>query len=362
MKSSSLFRTIIAIAALMSMSSGVRAELMVGDKAPKLQTGKWIQGQPVRAFDSNHVYVVEFWATWCGPCARAIPHLNELWQKFKDKGVIVIGQDIADNDAAVAPFVKKTGTNMTYRVALDDKSRDAKGMMETTWMKAAGQHGIPTVFIINRDGRIAWIGYPMDLEAKLLNDIISGHYDLAKAAAEYQTTHKEAEKLNGLEENLWSAMDQKKWKQAQHALDKLLAMPSSSKTGWTPTRFIILLGQMKYDAAYRLAASFSDSNPDDADLQNSLAWIMVTQEGIEHPNLGLAEKLAECANDSTRGTNGEFLDTLARVQFMSGRTNEAVATEQKAVQLAPDEVKSHLQGVLADYQHGVLPKESTGFR
>jgi thiol-disulfide isomerase/thioredoxin/fructose-specific component phosphotransferase system IIB-like protein len=362
MKSSFPFGVVVLAACMVFAVSVAQAELTVGDKAPELQVGKWVQGAPVRTFNTNHVYIVEFWATWCGPCVLSIPHLNALWEESKDKGVIVIGQDISDSDAAVAPFVKKMGTNMTYCVALDDKSHEEKGAILVNWMKAAGQHGIPTAFIVNKEGRIAWIGYPMDLNEELLNHIISGRYDLAKAAAEYQKTHEEDEKLDELEKNLWSAMDEKKWTQAQQTLNKLLAMSSGPQKGWAATQFIILLGQKKYDEAYKLADSFTDSNPNDADLQNSLAWILVTQEGVKHPNLELAEKLAECARESTGGTNSAILDTLARVQFMSGKTNEAIGTELKATQTAPNEVKSHLKEVMADYQHGILPKESSGFR
>jgi len=66
--------------------------------------------------------------------------------------------------------------------------------------------------------------------------------------------------------------------------------------------------------------------------------------------------MAGRANQATRGKEPVILDTLARVQFMSGKTNEAVATEQKAVNLAEDPVKAKLQKFLTSYQQGKLPE------
>src|SRR6185436_18690534 len=117
------------------------ANLKVGDPAPKLQVSKWVQGDPVKEFDRDKTYIVEFWATWCGPCRVSIPHLNEIHTKFKDKGLVVIGQDCWERDTSlVEPFIKKMGDKMTYRVALDAVSEESeKGRMAQTWMEAAGQ-------------------------------------------------------------------------------------------------------------------------------------------------------------------------------------------------------------------------------
>jgi thiol-disulfide isomerase/thioredoxin len=151
--------------------------LKVGDPAPKLCPGKWLQGEPVAEFAPGTVYVVEFWATWCGPCKASIPHLNELHLKFKDQGLVVIGQDCWErNDAAVEPFVRNMATKMTYRVAADDTSDGGKGNMANAWMAAAGRNAIPAAFIVGKQGKIVWIGHPMKLDETMLGEILGANH------------------------------------------------------------------------------------------------------------------------------------------------------------------------------------------
>src|SRR5688500_4880629 len=162
---------VAVLAGLMAPAFGA-AKLSVGDPAPKLQVGKWVQGEAVSGFEKDKAYIVEFWATWCGPCKTTIPHLNELHKKFKDKGLVVIGQDVWEQDEAEVPkFVKQMGEKMSYRVALDDKNGSAKGKMAETWMEAAEQNGIPSAFVVDKSGQIVWIGHPMSLKEKFLEDV-----------------------------------------------------------------------------------------------------------------------------------------------------------------------------------------------
>lgn len=138
--------------------------LGVGDPAPALKTGKWIQGTPVTKFETGKVYVVEFWASWCVPCLQNIPHLNELQKTYEKKGLVVIGQNVWEqSEQAARKVVKNMGAKMAYRVALDSGGQD----MSEKWMKAAGKSGIPTAFLIDKKGKIAWIGHPSDLEGEL---------------------------------------------------------------------------------------------------------------------------------------------------------------------------------------------------
>src|SRR4051812_32732197 len=95
--------------------------LKAGDPAPGLFLSKFVKGQPVEKFEKGKVYVIEMWATWCGPCVAAMPHVTELQKKYADKGVVVIGVNIWERDLSlVEPFVTKQGERMGYRVAMEE--------------------------------------------------------------------------------------------------------------------------------------------------------------------------------------------------------------------------------------------------
>jgi thiol-disulfide isomerase/thioredoxin len=358
MKSSLSRRTSILLAGVALLVAVLTADaaLTVGDPAPKLQVASWVQGDPVKAFDTNHVYIVEFWATWCGPCRASIPHLNELWQKFKDRGLIAIGQDVWERDeSAVAPFVKKMGDQMTYRVALDDKSSESKGAMAVNWMEAADQNGIPTAFIVNQQGRIAWIGHPMTLTEQTLEDILAGRFDIAKFAAEFKSQQQAQAREMELSKKLSQALKDKDWDAAEAAVADLKKAEPAMSDSLDTVQFSILLGRKNYVEAYKLAESLSDAHPNNAGMQNSIAWTIAAQPGLEKRDLALAEKAAGRASEATQGKEPAVLDTLARVQFMNGKKKEAIATEQKALDLAPDEQKAFIKKFLASYQEGKLP-------
>src|SRR5262245_35647835 len=76
-------RTILsaAIAFIITVSAFGQNKLSVGDAAPGLDIEKWVKGNETTLATGN-VYVVEFWATWCVPCKKSIPHLSELQREF----------------------------------------------------------------------------------------------------------------------------------------------------------------------------------------------------------------------------------------------------------------------------------------
>ena len=131
--------------------------LAVGSKAPALSVDEIIKGKPVDGLQEGTAYVVEFWATWCGPCIKSIPHLTKLQKKHKNIVVLGVAGSERSGKEPLEAFVKKQGSKMAYTVAYDsDRS------MSAAWMMPAGQNGIPCAFIVDTKGMISWIGNPHD--------------------------------------------------------------------------------------------------------------------------------------------------------------------------------------------------------
>lgn len=163
----------------------VRAEeattvLKMGDAAPELKLGEWYKGDPV-TLDDKGTYIVECWATWCGPCIAAFPHLSEFAKANEGKAT-VIGVNVWERKSAdeVKTFVAGQGDKMSYHVAAD-----ADGYVAKNWLQAAGQTGIPCAFVVSR-GKVAWFGHPATLNQELLGSIIDGTCDVAALAKEKQ--------------------------------------------------------------------------------------------------------------------------------------------------------------------------------
>jgi len=355
-------RLAVVLAALTGFVGNLRAAakvtLHVGDPAPRLQVGKWVQGEAVKEFASDKAYIVEFWATWCGPCRATIPHLNEIHNKYKDKGLVVIGQNISEDDESEVPkFVKQMGEKMTYRVALDDKKGSENGKMAETWMDAAGQEGIPTAFLISKTGRIAWIGRPMELKEKTLEDVLAGNFDPVKAAAEARQKQELEQKRNEVFENYSKAAEAKDWTRAEEHLDEFEKLLDEEERG-DADLIRLQMNLKKNDAAgaEKVAKRLSEKEPEKAEYHDQLAWLLITQNALSKELIALAEKEATKANDLAKGKSAEFLDTLARVQFVKGQKAEAIATQQKAIEYADEPYKKGLQKTLDSYKEGKLPE------
>ncbi|NDI17883.1 MAG: TlpA family protein disulfide reductase [Verrucomicrobia bacterium] len=129
---------------------------MVGQALPKLSV-QWLDKKPET---EGKPMIVEFWATWCPPCRSSIPHLNEIYAKYKDKGLQIVG--ITDEDRAkIKKFEKEVP--IEYAVALDANGKYAKPF---------GIQGIPHAVLVDKTGKVVWEGHPMSLKESQIEELL----------------------------------------------------------------------------------------------------------------------------------------------------------------------------------------------
>ena len=335
--------TAIAIALLAHSAAAAAAALGVGDPAPKLAQGKYVQGEPVTEFEKGKVYVVEMWATWCGPCVKAIPHVNDLQKKYADKGVIVIGQNVWESDESkVEPFVKEMGEQMTYRVAMDDVSAGGQaGKMAETWMKAANRNGIPCSFIVNQEGLIAWIGHPMQMGEPLAK-VVEGKMDLAAAKAEA----KAQEALQSVMREVMTLAQAKKWDEVVVKLDEAEKANPASAHMLVPIRYQALLEAKQPEKAAALAEEVLKGAK-----EQPRSALMLAQRALMAKDYDQALKLA------TAGAEHVGDDENARARLMIANIHaakldwpKAVEAQKQAIEAAPAEMKPGMEKALKVYE------------
>jgi thiol-disulfide isomerase/thioredoxin len=292
------------------MTTHPLAAAELGMDAPPLNLAKFVKGDAVNLAKGkgSQVYVVEFWATWCGPCRTSIPHLTELQKKYKDQGVTIIG--VSDETAAeVEPFVKEMGSKMDYVVAVDrDRATFA------AYMEAFEQGGIPTAFVVDKAGKVVWYGHPLGGLDGVLEKVVAGKFDVAAHKREQEKAEKLQQDMNGY-------------------FDQTLAETYTDKA--------------KADGE-ELVKSCDNENALD-----QFAWIILTHPRVKHRDNALALTAAKKAYDLSKGQDGSITDTYARALFDSGDKARAIQYQKEAIAKTSDpRQKTAFEETLQKYQSG----------
>ncbi len=344
------FRTILTVTACLALTSGAfaqRGKLSVGDAAPGLDIDTWVKGEKT-SIEPGKVYVVEFWATWCPPCRKSIPLLSDLQEQYGDQGLVIIG--ISDElEGVVRPFVDRMGDRMNYTVATD--RRDAT---KRAWFNRAGLKGIPGAFIVDRAGKVAFIGNPVDPNDNfdaILARVMKGRYnpELQQKATPALTAARQARKI-------------KNWRMANRYLDEVIALDAQVFAEVAIEKFEMLLDDMdQREEAYRYASERLIENlfkNDSGALQMLAMKIAIDPRFVTDPardlrDLDVALEAAEAAQRAAGRDDPESLSTLAVVYYHRNDIEQAIDLQTQAYFIASPKNKPRFKRVLGSYQQAI---------
>ncbi len=328
--------------------------LVPGSPAPFPQIEKFVKGETVSSFNPGGIYVIEFWATWCGPCKSSMPHLSEVQEKYADKGVRIIS--ISDEKIdTVTKFLEDPNWAAKTRYTLcADPDRSAHDQ----YMKPALQSGIPCAFIV-KDGTVQWIGHPMQMDQPL-ESVVAGSWNINDAKASFlgAATAKVAQRR--LSAALRDANKSGDFTEFLTMLDDAIAKadPETARS-MRLQKFQLLLGPVNqpdkgYELGRALAAEFTQKK--EAMGLNQLAWYVLDAPKLKQRDLPFALATAEAAVTASGGKDGAILDTLARAQFDSGKVSDAVATQKLAIENTPaGDMLTEMKETLTRYESGSKP-------
>jgi thiol-disulfide isomerase/thioredoxin len=137
-------RSTWAIALLGLLTQPAVAGLKAGDLLPDLTTFKLEGALPEPT--KGKVLIVDFWASWCGPCKESFPVMNELAKKYADRGVIVIAVNVDENRSDMEGFLKDNPASFTV---VRDGSQKLVGKV--------GVGTMPSSFIVDQTGKVRFL-------------------------------------------------------------------------------------------------------------------------------------------------------------------------------------------------------------
>ena len=137
---------------------------------PAIEVQKYLTKQPDT---KGKVVMVEFWATWCGPCIAGIPHLNDLQKEFSEDLVIIGVSD--EDEGKVNEFRSdRNRPQFGYTVAIDPQRR---------MINVVGTRGIPHCIVMSSDGVVRWQGHPAGLDSSMMKKIVDANKSLGGGTA-----------------------------------------------------------------------------------------------------------------------------------------------------------------------------------
>ncbi len=321
------FLTIVIFALLTLFVSHANA-LEVGDDAPEISIEKWINGGPARIKEGigKTIYVIEFWATWCPPCKKSIPHLSKLQTKFKESGVEIIGIT-NESIEVVEEFAGNAG--FMYNVGVDKDNQTAS-------LYRKGEQGIPHAFVIGEDGKVAWYGHPMDGMDTVIEQIIEGKYDRKKAAS-----------MCILKKKMGRALSSNDRDSLINIANKIIEINPDDQQAFGILSQLYVIEEDP-ESYKKLCRTLVNSGSNNSEMLFVVAEAMLTNNDLKFRDIEIALKAAESSNQTDE--NAQILKLLGQIYFEIGYIDHAIMYLKRALSKADGEYdKKKLEDILNYY-------------
>jgi thiol-disulfide isomerase/thioredoxin len=324
--------------------------MTIGSNAPVPQIEKFVRGTEPTWFESGKVYVIEFWATWCGPCKQSMPHISDMADKYKGK-VIFVGV----SDEKVDTVTKFLDTDEWKQKARYNLATDPDRSTHKQYMEAAAQNGIPTAFIV-KDNKVQWIGHPMTMDEPL-KQVVDGTWNPGKYQIDFEAETAMARKQMERRSAVAKARKAGDWDAILKMIDEdVAAAPERSKASLLVSKFQILLTDANKPAdGYKLGREIAAANKDNAMVLNQMAWFVVDNAKVKDRDLKFAIETAQQAVDASKGEDGSVIDSLARAYWESGNKAKAIEWQKKAIEKAKGDMTDELKETLKKYEGSDAP-------
>ncbi len=155
---------------LLTTITFAQSNINLNEKAPNINITDWVLNKPADTNLQGKYIVLEFWATWCGPCIAAVPHMNELQSKFDDPELLFL----SITDEAVAKINRTLERVDFHSSVVTDLSK------QTQINFGDGKRGLdayPMTVLIDKEGIIKWIGHPELLTEGILIDFLDNNLE-----------------------------------------------------------------------------------------------------------------------------------------------------------------------------------------
>jgi len=299
-------------------------------KIESLIEAKWVQGDPLKAFEPGKIYMFECWATWCGPCIASIPHINELHKKFYDKGLRLYGMSIWEDDyAKVENFVKAKGEGMSYPVAFTGRGSS----FEINWLKPAGVNSVPCALIV-KDGKLVLRSRFLNVTDDLIEALLAGGETSQKAITEFENGEKTAEKIMALIREFSLASQ----KSDAAAMEKILVEIEKTDPNMMQLPMMkidILMVRKEFAAAIKMLEELPD--PQQRQMTSSMmAGKIASEKDSDAYPVDFVKTIVKDQEKISALQNPVGLVTLSNLQWRVGDKEAALKSANSAVTAVKD--------------------------